>query len=136
MSEMINRVAEAMYMANPEHKRCRFDDAEKWLQEQARNMARAALEEMREPTVAMLAVGVEYGSTVAKYRAMINEALTERDTPAVIATDRVANTKCEACDGTGDFQGGRRTLQKPPCPRCNGTGVALPSQPRGAPHDD
>ena len=31
--------------------------------------------------------------------------------------------KCDACDGTGLFQGGRATLQKPVCQQCRGTGL-------------
>lgn len=50
MNEMVERVAVAMYRANPEHKRSPFCKAERWLQEQARDMARAAIAAMREPS--------------------------------------------------------------------------------------
>jgi hypothetical protein len=54
MNEMVERVAVAMYRANPEHKRNPFHKAERWLQDQAREMARAAITEMREPTFGMI----------------------------------------------------------------------------------
>jgi len=48
----------------------------------------------------------------------------------VAGADAGTVARCEPCDGTGDFQGGRRTMQKPKCKRCKGTGVAVPSTER------
>ena len=79
--EMVERVARAIHSKGiyPPELRT-WEDAEDWLKNLARDEARAAIEEMRRPTDAMIVAGVHSAgewtcSGVPVWEAMIDEAL-------------------------------------------------------------
>lgn len=88
-NSMIERVAKAIYDANPEAQRFTWSYADSFLKEQARRMGRAAIEAMREPTEDMLNAKAEnvlgtvesinsyldYHSAEQIWRSMIDEIL-------------------------------------------------------------
>jgi CHASE3 domain sensor protein len=84
MSELIDRVARAIYEASPTRADGGFSAAPQDVQERVRAQARAALEAMREPSRAMVTAGEELAvrqvaiDEAALWRTMMAAAL-ERD---------------------------------------------------------
>jgi hypothetical protein len=73
MSEMVERVTQALFMADEPPAPAGWNDlAERW-RNNYRGMARAALEAMREPTEAMMSEHSQI--QITGYRDMIDEAL-------------------------------------------------------------
>lgn len=87
MSEMIERVARAIHRTEGPWSDVPWDDLPESAKSASRRQARAAIEAMREPTLDMIHCSpvtadnfVPYPETCAvTWRAMIDEALTERD---------------------------------------------------------
>jgi len=86
MSEMVEKVARAIYAAMPKTFEASGDFNRLWpnLQDSYRAVARAAIEAMREPTPTMMKEGnfsLDTGSSDDTWVAMINEALADRIRP-------------------------------------------------------
>lgn len=81
MSEMVERVARAIYFRGDDQGDTAWHHCQLWHRDVAREQARAAIEAMREPTEAMVkaAYGRERtGTERGNWRAMIDAALKEK----------------------------------------------------------
>jgi hypothetical protein len=82
MSEMVERVAKSLW-AETRPPYLKWDEAFPVILDSYRHQARAAIAAMREPTEEMLVAASREVVSEAKWRAMIDAALNEKEAPPV-----------------------------------------------------